>query len=466
MLKKLVGDRIFYKRIFLLMLPIMLQNGITNFVNMLDNIMIGSIGTAQMTGVAVTNQLLFVFNLCIFGVVSGAGIFGAQFFGSGDHDGVRYTVRFKLLISLLFTVAGMVLFTVCGKPLLMLYMQGDQGSAADAAETLQYASQYLNIMLIGLIPYAISQCYSSTLRESGHPTPPMVAGAIAVGVNLLLNYLLIFGKIGFPRLGVVGAAVATMISRFVELGIIVVWTHRHTTLLPFVDGLYRSLYVPRALVAQLLSKGLPLMLNETLWAAGVAAVNQCYSLRGLDAVAACNISQTFWNVFSIAYMAVGAAIAICIGQLLGANKLDEAKSSAYKLIAISFVLAVGIAVVYGFCAEFIPLVYNTTDEIRRLATRMMQFTALAMPFDAVAHSSYFTLRSGGKIFMTFVFDSGSMWCFNFLLAFLLSHYTTLPVLAIFAIVQSAAVFKSVFGAVMVRNGFWVRNIVVNKENAI
>ena len=174
MLKTLVGDRNFYKNLIRLTLPIMIQNGITNFVNMLDNIMIGAVGTAPMTGVAIANQLFFVFNLCIFGAVSGAGIFGTQFFGSGDHDGVRHTFRFKLIFCSLITFLSIALFFFCGEPLLQLYMQGEQG-VTDAAATLYHAKNYLQIMLVGLLPYTVVQCYSSTLRESANPTPPMVA---------------------------------------------------------------------------------------------------------------------------------------------------------------------------------------------------------------------------------------------------------------------------------------------------
>lgn len=458
MLKKFVGDKAFYKQLFSLMLPIMIQNGITNFVNMLDNIMIGAVGTAQMTGVAVTNQLFFVFNLCIFGAVSGAGIFGAQYFGKGDSEGVRHTFRFKLIFCGLLTVLGLALFVFGGEALINMYMQGEQG-VTDAAATLGYARDYMLVMLIGLLPYTIVQCYSSTLREGGSPTPPMVAGVVAVAVNLVFNYILIFGKFGAPKLGVVGAAIATVLSRFVEFAIVIIYAHKNTLKYPFIKGLYKSLYVPRRLVGQLFIKGLPLMLNETLWASGVAVVNQCYSLRGLDSVAAVNISQTFWNVFSIAYMAVGAAIGIILGQMLGADRLKEAKETSYKLIATSVMIAIAVALCYSICAEFIPLAYNTEPEIRLLATRLMQITALAMPFEALTHATYFTLRSGGKMLITFIFDCGFMWCVTVVPAFIMSRYTAMPFIWLFAMVQSVSVIKGIFGAVLVKNGFWVKNII-------
>ena len=286
----------------------------------------------------------------------------------------------------------------------------------------------------------------------------MVAGVIAVFVNLVFNYVLIFGKFGAPALGVNGAAIATVLSRFVELAVIVIWTHCNTKAFPFMKGVYRSLYVPRKLAGQLFVKGLPLMVNETLWASGIAIVNQCYSTRGLDAVAAGNISQTFWNVFAIAYMAVGNAVAIMLGQMLGAGKLKEAKDASYKMIAFSFVIAVAVGIIYSFCAEFIPLVYNTEPEIRHLATRLMQITAIAMPFEALTHASYFTLRSGGKMAITLIFDSGFMWCVNVLLAVVLSRFTDISFVWLFTAIQMTAAIKAVFGVLLVHKGSWVRNI--------
>lgn len=259
-------------------------------------------------------------------------------------------------------------------------------------------------------------------------------------------------------LGVEGAAIATVLSRFVELSVVMIASHRSKTF-AFMKGVYRSLYVPRELVAQLFIKGLPLIINETLWATGMAVVNQCYSIRGLDAMAACNISQTFWNVFSIAYMAVGSAIGIILGQMLGAGKLEEARQSSYKMIAFSFVIAAAVALIYIICAEFIPLVYNTEPQIRQLATRLMQITALTMPFEALTHASYFTLRSGGKMLVTFIFDCGFTWCGNVLLAFLLSRFTTLPFIALFAAVHLIPLVKAVFGILLVKKGAWIKNIV-------
>ncbi len=458
MLRKYFGDKAFYRRVLALTLPIMIQNGITNFVNMLDNVMVGRVGTVEMTGVAVANQLLFVFNLCIFGAVSGAGIFGAQFYGNGDHKGVRHTFRFKFIFCTLLTVAGIILFLSCGSQLITLYLKGE-GSAEDAAASLGFGLDYLKIMLIGMIPYTIVQCYSSTLRETGETVVPMYAGVAAVCVNLVFNYILIFGHFGAPRLGVVGAAVATVISRFVELAIVALWTYRHRERFVFIKGAFRSFAVPRILVGRILLKGMPLMVNEAMWAAGIAALNQSYSTISLDVVAANNISQTFFNVFSVAFMSVGAAIGIILGQMLGAGDCEGAKDSAGKLIVFSLIVSVAVSLAYAAFASFIPQVYNTTDSVRYMATRLMWITAAAMPLDAMANASYFTLRSGGKVVVTFLFDSCFVWAVSVPAAFFLSRFTSLNIYAVYGICQALNLIKGSVGFALVRKGIWVKNIV-------
>ena len=161
--EKFIGDRAFYKMVLLIAVPIMIQNGITNFVNLLDNIMVGQIGTEQMSGVAIVNQLIFVYNLCIFGGLSGAGIFTAQYFGQKDEEGIRNTFRFKIWMAVLITIIAIIIFVMGGSNLISLY--SNDGSTGDLAATLEYGKLYLMIMLTGLPGFMLVQIYSSTLRE-------------------------------------------------------------------------------------------------------------------------------------------------------------------------------------------------------------------------------------------------------------------------------------------------------------
>lgn len=457
-LRKLIGDRAFYKMVLAIAVPIMIQNGITNFVSLLDNIMIGRVGTEPMSGVAIVNQLIFVYNLCLFGGVSGAGIFTAQYFGQKNHEGIRQTVRFKIWIVSVITLFTTLLFLIAGDQLIRLYLQGD-GTVESAAATLHYGRQYLLIMLMGLPPFMMVQVYSSTLRECGQTMLPMKAGIIAVCINLILNYILIYGKFGAPALGVQGAAIATIVSRYAEAAIILTYTHRHKELNPFADTLYATLKVPGNLVKKILLKGTPLLLNETLWAAGMAMLSQCYSVRGLNVIAAQNISNTIGNVFNIVFIALGDSVAIIVGQLLGAGKMAEARDQDNKLIAFSVFCCTGVALVMLFLAPFFPLLYNTEADVRELAKYFIMITAVFMPQNAFLHASYFTLRSGGKTIVTFLFDSVFIWCVSVTIAFTLSRFTALPVTAVFILVQIGDIIKCIIGFVLVKKGVWLQNIV-------
>ena len=218
MIKRYIGDRAFYKMALTVALPMMIQNAVTNFVSLLDNIMVGRVGTLQMTGVSVVNQLLFVYNLCIFGAVAGAGIFTAQFYGQRDDEGIRQTFRFKIMICAVIGAAGIALLLLRGEALISLYLNGE-ATAAERADALRYGREYLAVMLIGLVPFTFNNAYASSMRETGQTVVPMVSGLVAVAVNMSLNYVLIFGKLGMPVLGVKGAAIATVISRYTELAV-------------------------------------------------------------------------------------------------------------------------------------------------------------------------------------------------------------------------------------------------------
>lgn len=460
--KKLIGDKAFYKMVLAVAVPIMVQNGITNFVGLLDNIMVGSVGTEQMSGVAIVNQLLFVFNLAIFGSISGAGIFGAQFFGCKDNKGVQHAFRFKLYICTAITVIGVLIFHFFGENLILMYLHGEGNEQALEA-ALHYGKEYLFVMLFGLFPFAIEQVYTGTLRECGETTLPMKAGIVAVFVNLVLNYLLIFGKCGFPELGVVGAAVATVISRYVQVLIVIIWTHTHTEQMQFIVGAYRSWTIPMNLVGKIALKGTPLLVNEILWAAGIAFLNQCYSIRGLDVVAAMNISSTITNLFNVVYLALGSAVSIIVGQLLGAGKMEEAKETDTKLIAFSVFSCIGIGFVLIILAPLFPMIYNTSEHVKEYATWFIRIGAFCMPIFAFLHASYFTLRSGGKTIITFLFDSVFMWVASIPLAFMLSRYTDLPIIPLYLCVQLIDLVKCVIGFILVKKGVWLQNIVAQKE---
>lgn len=458
MLKEYIGDRAFYRHILAVAIPIIIQNAITNFVSLLDNIMVGQIGTLEMSGVSIANQLIFVFNLCVYGGISGAGIFTAQFYGDGNHEGIRQTFRFKFLLSLLLSFGGIALFWFAGTPLVSLFLQGE-GSPEEIASTLAYGRQYLDVMLWGLLPFAVAMVYSGTLRETGQTVVPMVAGIAAVLTNLALNYVLIFGHFGAPAMGVRGAAIATVVSRYVELAIVAIWTHVHGEKNPFIRGAYRSVYVPKWLMGQILRKGMPLMANEFLWSSGTAILNQCYSTRGLDVVAAVNITSTLWNLTSVVFLSMGTVTAIIIGQMLGADRpAKEVRDTCKKLLAATVVSCAVFSGVTILLSGMFPQLYNTTPQVRTMAATLICVIAAVMPFQGFAQVTYFAIRAGGKSFITFMFDAGFMWLVSVPLIYLLSRFTQVPIVPLYAMSHGTMILKCVVGALMLKSDAWIQNL--------
>jgi putative MATE family efflux protein len=452
-------DKHFYRRILSVALPMMIQNGITNFVQMLDNVMVGQVGTIPMSGVAIVNQLLFVFNLCVFGAASGAGIFTAQFKGREDNEGIRHTFRFKILIGLLLSALGAGIFLTFREQLIGLYLTGE-GSPEDAAQTMAYGVRYLKVMLLGLLPFALSNAYSGTMREVGETKVPMVAGIIAVLVNLIGNYILIFGHFGAPALGVVGAALATVISRFVELGIVAGWLHCHGARHPYIIGALRSVHIPRKLTGDIIRKGMPLLINEFLWSTGMAFLSQCYSTRGLEVVAAFNIATTISQLSNVVFISMGGAVGILMGQMLGAGLPEEEirrdnKRMMGLSVAVCFVVG---AVTVALSGVFAGL-YNTTESVRRIAVGLICLSAVMMPVNSYNNAMYFTLRSGGQTFVTFIFDSGFSWCVCVPVAYILSRFTALPILPLYALCVGVDILKIPIGAYLLNKGVWIRRIV-------
>ena len=446
---KYFGDKNFYKMTLTIAVPIIIQNLLTNLVSMADNIMVGQLGTNQMSGVAIINQLFFVFNLLVFGGMSGAGLFSAQYFGQKNHNGVRDVFRMKILIGI----------TIIAISLSVMIFLHEGSSSGNIQETFNYAKNYLYIMVIGIAPFVISNCYSTTLKESGQTVVPMKAGVLAVVFDIVLNYIFIFGKLGFPAMGVVGAAIATVISRFVECGYLVIYTHRHSNDYPFIKHCYRTLKVPGSLVKKIIVTGAPLMLNEFLWAGGLTLQTQALSTKGLATVGGLNICNTIGNISNCIFVTMGTTIAIVVGQLLGAGKLKEAKVTATRMAAFSLLISFGMIIILGLLGLVFPHFYNTTDEIRELATKFIWAVAAATPFISLSNSEYFILRSGGKTIITFLFDSCFVCLVNVPVAICLTKFTAIHIVGIFFLVNMLEGVKALIGFIMVKKDIWLNTIV-------
>ena len=456
--EKWIGDKAFLRSVLFLLIPMIVQQFITSFVSLLDNVMVGSLGTEAISAASIANQVMMVYNLAIFGGISGISIFGAQFFGKGDMDGMRHTFRFKMWFAVLCSAAAVCVYLLFGRSFIDAFLRGES-NGGDMALTLESGCAYLRVMLWGLPPFALVQSYAGTLRESGETRVPMFAGICAIAANLAGNWILIFGHLGAPAMGVEGAAVATVVSRYLELVIVVVYAHRHEERYPFFLGAYRSLYIPGRLAQRIARTAMPLLVNEILWSLGMTFINQFYSSRGLNAVAALNITGTAWNLFCVIMFAMGSAVSIMVGQRLGAGRMAEARDVDRKLIFLTEAVHVVIGLLMILMAPLVPRLYNVPEEVRDLTRRLLIIAGLSLPIHSFAHVTYFTIRSGGRTFITFIFDAVYAWTVTVLLAFLLTRFTDWPIVQVYACVQFVDILKVIIGLLMLRSDFWTRNVV-------
>ena len=457
-LKDVQKDINIYKKALMLAVPMMIQSGIANAVVLVDNLMVGSLGTECITGVSISAQILFVFNLAVFGGLSGPGIYGAQYFGHGDREGFANVFRLKLWIVMLVTFVGIGLFLFAGPFLIQLYLTGE-GSSFDPDLAMKHGLDYLNIMMVGLIPFALTQVYAGSFRETNHSIEPMVAGLASVGVDIVFNYLLIYGKMGLPALGVKGAAIATVFSRFAELAIIAGWRKARREQYPYLEHVYDTLRIPIGSMKTIIRKSIPIFVNELLWAAGVAALAQCYSRKGLAVVAGMNIANVLCNLLNVVFINLGAAVGILEGQFLGASEFDLAKDSAKKLVWFNGAVCLLLSLILIGLSGIFPKAYNTTDEVRELARWFIIILAIFFPIQGMMNTLYFVLRSGGKTIITFIFDSVFSWTILVPLAYILCRFSPLSIMLILAIVQGAELLKVIFGYILVEKGIWITNLV-------
>ncbi len=467
--KKFIGDKAFYRTVLTLLIPLVIQQGITSFVSLLDNLMVGSLPTESFSSVAIVNQILMVFNLAVFGGLSGASIFGTQFYGKGDVDGMRQTFRFKLYFCAAVSVIGLALLWAFDDTFIGLFLQSDAGSG-DLALARSEGLDYLHIMLWGLVPFAVAQTYVSSIRETGETVAPMIASICAILTNLVLNFLFIYPTreltvLGFTFTmwglgeGVRGAALATVISRFVEMIYILIYAHKNANNYDFMRGAFRNGYVPLQLIKKIAITGSPLLANEIVWSLGMTFINQSYSTRGLEAVAATNITGTAWNLFCIIMFAMGNAVAIMVGQYLGRGDKKGARDIDTKLLFLTVSIHVVMGALLAAVSGLIPQLYNVSDTVRHTTSQMLIVAGASLPIHAFLHSTYFTIRSGGKTMITFLFDSVYTWVVPVPLAMVLSKFTDLDILWIYFAVQFIDVIKLIIGVFMLRSDFWANNVV-------
>ena len=436
----LFNDRQFYRSLFAIAVPIMFQNFINSAVHMLDTVMIGRLGTVEIAAVGLGNQVFFLYNLALFGLCSGASIFTAQFWGKRDIAEIRKNTGFCLILAL----SGAILVTLAA----LLVPEKIIGVYSGDPAVIAVGAEYLRALAPSFIPFGVSMVFTLTLRS---------ATFIALSVNGILNYGLIFGAGPFPAMGVRGAAAATVIARIIEMTILLCASYMRRY--PPAGSLRELLGFRSPYIRRFVRIVLPVLINEITWSAGVSLQNLIFARTHTDAIAAFNIANTVNQLTWVLFIGLGNGVAVLIGKKIGEGDEAAARGYASRIIRFAPMISVGAAGALLFISRFLPLVFNVNANVIAAVRDMFIILCVMYPFRAFNMSMVVGIcRAGGDTIFCVVYDVIFMWTIALPLAALAGFFFKAPVWALFLCLSSEECFKVLLGIWRLRTGKWLRNV--------
>lgn len=450
MREKLFGDKNFYKAMIGIALPIALQNLITSSLNMVDTVMIGELGEAQIAAVGLANQYFFLFAVIMFGINSGAAIFVAQFWGKEDVQNIRRILGIALIsggvLSTLFTLGALL----APGTILRVFTED--------LKVIEMGSEYLRVIALSYFITGVSLTYSFACRSIGHAKLPMVVSAIALGSNTILNYILIFGNFGFPALGVKGAAIATVIARVIEVTVLLVVIYKNNY--PLAGKLHEFLDLNKEFLSKFFKTTTPVILNEGFWSLGISMYSAAYARIGTEAIASVQISNTVQNIFMVVSMGLGNACAVMIGNKIGSGDEETAVDYAKRFSIIGPLVGVVIGVALIVFSPFVLRLFSVSPAVYAASRKILIVMGLLMAikiFNIILIVGIF--RSGGDTKFSMFLEMGSVWLVGVPLAFFGARVLMLPVYLVVALVAIEEVVKMLIGMPRFISRKWVRNVV-------
>lgn len=460
----LLKDKAFLKKTMAITLPIALQNLLNNVLNMIDTLMIGRLGETAIAAVGLANKVFFVFTLLMFGVSSGASVLASQYWGKREPINIRKV----LYISLLIGVGASSLFMLAG----VLFPEMVMRIFTPEQDTIAAGATYLVIIAISYPLTAITMVYTAILRSMNYVKLPVIITFISIGVNGLLNYGLIFGKLGMPEMGIAGAALATLIARIVECVALLTIVYLHKAgdngLGDFVhakeirEDNQKSPLFTKGFIMKYLTTASPVIMNEFMWGLGVTMYSLVYGRMGNAATAAITIESTVEQGITVFFFGICAAASVILGNALGANELEKAEEYAKKFIALQISLSVIGAVLTILIKDPVISLFAQSDEVAGYISQILIIFALVLPFRMINTIMIISIfRSGGDTKAALFLDVTSVWLIGIPMAVLGGLVLKLPVYLVFAMTQMEQIYKTILSIRRYRQKKWLRNIVAN-----
>lgn len=452
--KELFKDKELMRKVTSIAIPIMFQSLIISAVNLVDNLMVGQLGDVAISGVASANKYYDVITFIIFSVISSCIIYLSQFNGAENFAKMKETFRFTLVFTYVVLLVGFVIVMVFPSQLIKFII--------DDPRIIDAGTRYFRYAAFSYLPMGFSYVVASSMRAVGETKIPMKISISSVLVNCVLDYGLILGKFGLPRLEIEGAAIATIVARIVEMLLCIYALNKGDYV--FKTEIKDIFKFEFSLVKQILIKAWPLVLNEIAWNLGMVTLMKCYSSRGATINAAYSITVTVSDLFFALFSGMATASSVLIGTPLGANKLDEARDNGYKLICFSLFMSLFFGTGLFLSSFGVGFIYQkVSPEVVKNASYFLRCQGILYWIYMFNTQCYFTLRSGGATKSTMVIDCCYMWIVNISLVAIMSYLTTLPILVVYVIGQLTDIGKGVLAFSIVRKEKWVKNLAIENK---
>lgn len=449
MIKVLLADKGFYKTLMRIAVPIALQQLVSSSVNLLDVLMVGQMGEVSIASLGLSNQVFFLMTVILFGVSSGMAIFSAQYWGKRDVVNIRRVLGIGLSISVSISFLFMLAVLFVPEKVIGFY--------TNDMDVIALGSQYLRIVGLCYIPTAISYTFMSVLRSTENVKLPTAVSALALSMNIFLNYTLIFGNFGMPALGVRGAAIGTAISRSVECLAMVFFAYRLRT--PVAARIRELFSFDWAFFKNVLNTSFPALLNEGIWAFGITTYNSIYAHIGTDAIAAVNINSTIESMAFVVFIGSANAAAIMIGNRIGAGREDVAYDYGKRFIVLGIAGAVIVGIVLFFLRGSILSLYNISAQSQFFSYRLLFFFSLTL-WVRVSNMTIFIgiLRSGGDTRFCLITEAMAVWLVGVPAAFIGANLFHLPVYYVYLLAFLEEITKLTVVFKRFKTKRWVNNL--------
>ena len=445
-MKNFFSDKVFFKNLFLIIIPIIFQELLNSSVNLVDNFMIGQLGEVAITSVGLANQIFFVFNLILFGVNSGAAVFVGQYFGKGDFTGIHKVIGLGVILSLLNALIFVSAIYFAPEFLMSLYSKD--------SDVIKEGINYLQIIAPAYFVIAFIMAINSALKAIRKTHFPMITTFIALLTNIALNYLFIF-KLEY---GVKGAAMATLCARCVELTsqLLIVFSKK----LPILTNIKNYFKFNKAFVKSYFDVCTPVILNEVFWSIGISVCNMAYKFSGTDAQSAVQITGTVQNLFTVMGVAIGGGCGILLSNVLGYGDIEKAKEYSKKCMVLTVIISSIMGVILIVLSPYIIDIFKVKNLVKDYTHKLLMIVAFGIVFKTYNYTTIVgILRSGGDTKYTAILDFSSVWFIGIPMAFLGAYFLDLPIYITYAMVYSEEIVKGFFSSARVKKNKWAKSLV-------